>query len=214
MDDIFGDFQHEYVTQSDIRMTLREYLELCKTDKGAYASAPERMIAAIGEPTLVDTSKDMRLGRIFLNRTIKTYSTFAGFYGMEEAIQRVVSYFQHAAQGLEERKQILYLLGPVGGGKSSLAERLKSLMEMRPIYVLSTDDEISPIFESPLGLFNPLTRGERLERDYRIPSKRLTGIMSPWASKRLAEFKGDISHFRVTRTMPVCGIMPMFSVPA
>ncbi len=202
MDDIFGDFQHEYVTQSDIRMTLREYLELCKTDKGAYASAPERMIAAIGEPTLVDTSKDMRLGRIFLNRTIKTYSTFAGFYGMEEAIQRVVSYFQHAAQGLEERKQILYLLGPVGGGKSSLAERLKSLMEMRPIYVLSTDDEISPIFESPLGLFNPLTRGERLERDYRIPSKRLTGIMSPWASKRLAEFKGDISHFRVTRMMP------------
>ena len=49
---------------------------------------------------------------------------------MEDTIQRVVSYFQHAAQGLEERKQILYLLGPVGGGKSSLAERLKALMEI------------------------------------------------------------------------------------
>jgi branched-chain amino acid transport system ATP-binding protein len=33
---------------------------------------------------------------------------------MEDTIQRVVSFFQHAAQGLEERKQILYLLGPVG----------------------------------------------------------------------------------------------------
>ncbi|MBF0334007.1 MAG: substrate-binding domain-containing protein, partial [Alphaproteobacteria bacterium] len=38
-------------------------------------------------------------------------------------------FFRHAAQGLEERKQIIYLLGPVGGGKSSLAERLKTLME-------------------------------------------------------------------------------------
>ena len=44
--------------------------------------------------------------------------------------------FRHAAQGLEERKQILYLLGPVGGGKSSLAERLKELMQQHPIYVL------------------------------------------------------------------------------
>ena len=55
---------------------------------------------------------------------------------MEDTIERIVSYFQHAAQGLEERKQILYLLGPVGGGKSSLAERLKALMETQPIYVL------------------------------------------------------------------------------
>jgi predicted Ser/Thr protein kinase len=30
----------------------------------------------------------------------------------------MVSYIRHAAQGLEEKKQILYLLGPVGGGKS------------------------------------------------------------------------------------------------
>ena len=53
---------------------------------------------------------------------------FAGFYGMEDTIERLVGFFRHAAQGLEERKQILYLLGPVGGGKSSLAERIKALM--------------------------------------------------------------------------------------
>ena len=94
-----------------------------------YASAPERMLAAIGEPKLVDTSKDARLGRIFMNRTIRVYPAFAEFYGMEETIERIVGFFRHAAQGLEERKQILYLLGPVGGGKSSLAERLKALME-------------------------------------------------------------------------------------
>jgi len=31
---------------------------------------------------------------------------------MEETIERIVSFFRHAAQGLEERKQILYLLVP------------------------------------------------------------------------------------------------------
>ena len=77
----------------------------------------------------MDTAKDPRLGRIFMNRTIKVYPAFNDFYGMEETIERIVGFFRHAAQGLEERKQILYLLGPVGGGKSSLAERLKSLME-------------------------------------------------------------------------------------
>ena len=104
---------------------------------------------------MVDTSADERLGRIFLNRTIKIYPAFADFYGMEDTIERIVGYFRYAAQGLEERKQILYLLGPVGGGKSSLAERLKQLMEHRPIYTLKAGNQISPIFESPLGLFHP-----------------------------------------------------------
>jgi predicted Ser/Thr protein kinase len=61
---------------------------------------------------------------------------FEEFYGMEDAIQQIVSYFCHAAQGLEEKKQILYLLGPVGGGKSSLAERLKALMQEVPFYAI------------------------------------------------------------------------------
>ncbi len=94
----------------------------------------------------------------------------AGFFGMEDTIQRVVSYFQHAAQGLEERKQILYLLGPVGGGKSSLAERLKALMETQPIYVLAAGDELSPVFESPLGLFRPDAMGARAREPLRHPA--------------------------------------------
>src|SRR3546814_2110627 len=83
-----------------------------------------------------------------MNRTIRRYKSFTNFYGMEGTIEHIVSFLRHASQGLEERKQILYLLGPVGGGKSSLAERLKALMEVHPIYVLKAGDEISPIFES------------------------------------------------------------------
>ena len=104
---------------------------------------------------MVDTSLDGRLGRIFMNRTIKVYPEFADFFGMEETIERIVGFFRHAAQGLEERKQILYLLGPVGGGKSSLAERLKQLMEKEPVYVLKAGKEVSPVFESPLGPVRP-----------------------------------------------------------
>ena len=66
------------------------------------ATAAERMITAIGNPVNVDTSKDSRLGHIFLNRTIKVYPSMAGFFGMEDTIQRVVSYFQHRHQRFEE----------------------------------------------------------------------------------------------------------------
>ncbi len=144
-------------------MSLADYLSACRDDPACYASPAERMLRAIGEPELVDTSRDPRLGRLFLNRTIRRYPAFAEFHGMEETIERIVGFFRHAAQGLEERKQVLYLLGPVGGGKSSLGERLKALMEHEPIYVLKAGNELSPVFESPLGLFDPDTMAEPLQ---------------------------------------------------
>ena len=202
MDDLFENYAGRYNRQREQEMSLREYLELCKREPLAYATAAERLLDAIGEPKIIDTSKDARLGRIFSNRTLRTYPAFAEFYGMEETIERIVSYFRHSAQGLEERKQILYLLGPVGGGKSSLAERLKLLMEHHPIYVLKAGDQLSPVFESPLSLFDPETMGAQLEERYNIPRRRLSGLMSPWCLKRLDEFGGDITQFRVVKMMP------------
>ncbi len=199
---VFQAFTDEYHRQAAKELSLQDYLQGCREDPMMYASAAERMIAAIGEEEVIDTSTDPRLGRIFLNRTIKRYPAFKDFYGMEQTIERIVGYFRYAAQGLEERKQILYLLGPVGGGKSSLAERLKTLMEAYPVYVLKAGDEISPIFESPLGLFDADRFGELLEDKYGIAPRRLTGLMSPWAVKRLDEFEGDLSRFTVLKMMP------------
>ena len=125
----------------EVEMSLADYLDACRDDPSCYASPAERMLRAIGEPEIVDTSRDPRLGRIFLNRTLRTYPAFSEFHGMEETIERIVGFFRHAAQGLEERKQVLYLLGPVGGGKSSLGERLKALMEHEPIYVLKAGQD-------------------------------------------------------------------------
>jgi len=201
-DSVFDVFARSYEARRETEMSVAEYLEACRGDPLLYANAAERLLAAMGEPEVIDTAKDARLGRIFLNRTIRTYPAFTGFYGMEETIERIVAFFRHAAQGLEERKQILYLLGPVGGGKSSLAERLKSLMEVNPIYVLKAGNELSPVFESPLNLFDPETMGPILEQQYGIPQRRLSGLMSPWCLKRLEEFGGDISRFRVVKIQP------------
>ena len=202
-ENIFDLYAQAYESQKQHRLSLKEYLEGCRADPAMYASTAERMISAIGEPEFVDSAKDARLGRIFMNRTLKVYPAFKDFYGLEETIERIVGFFRHAAQGLEEKKQILYLLGPVGGGKSSLAERLKDLMEKRPIYVLATNDGVSPIFESPLGLFDPVSMGPALEERYGIPQRLLLGSMSPWAVKRLDEFGGDISKFSVVKLLPV-----------
>ncbi|HZH28480.1 MAG TPA: PrkA family serine protein kinase [Azospirillaceae bacterium] len=195
-------YRQRFEDRREAEMSLGDYLDGCRSDPTMYASAAERMLAAIGEPEVVDTSRDSRLGRIFMNRTIKVYPAFNDFYGMEETIERIVGFFRHAAQGLEERKQILYLLGPVGGGKSSLAERLKTLMEKQPVYVLKAGKEMSPVFESPLGLFDPLEMGALLEKEYKIPRRALTGLMSPWAAKRLEEFRGDINRFTVCKVYP------------
>ncbi|SJL82887.1 PrkA family serine protein kinase [Vibrio palustris] len=199
---IFDHFQARYEAAKDEELSIQEFLAQCKDDKSAYANAAERLLLAIGEPEMVDTSKHPRLSRIFSNRVIARYEPFKEFYGMEEAIEQIVSYLRHAAQGLEERKQILYLLGPVGGGKSSLAEKLKALMQQQPIYVLSANGQRSPVNDHPFCLFNVNEDGELLKQDYGIEKRYLRSIMSPWAAKRLHEFGGDITKFKVVKVRP------------
>lgn len=180
-------------------MSLEEYLNLCKADPTVYASPAARMLKAIGEPTKIDTKNDQRLSKIFGNKVIKIYPAFKEFYGMEETIENIVSYFTHSAQGLEESKQVLYLLGPVGGGKSSLAERLAELIENVPTYVI-TD---SPVFESPLNLFTPKHKyAQQLYDEYGIPESALRTVPSPWALEKLREFKGDVTKFKVSKLYP------------
>ncbi|MAF17426.1 MAG: PrkA family serine protein kinase [Marinomonas sp.] len=195
---IFDHVQSRFDAQKEEEMSLDEYLTLCKDSPAAYASAPERLLMAIGEPEIIDTSKDSRSSRIFSNKLIKRYPTFEHFYGMEDSIEKIVAFLTHAAQGLEESKQVLYLLGPVGGGKSSLAEKLKELMQSVPFYAIKG----SPVFESPLSLFDVNEDGDILAEEYGIPKRYLKGVMSPWAAKRLKEYNGDIQQFRVVKVYP------------
>ena len=96
---LFNQYMDRYRRVED-EYSLEEFLDICKDDRMAYASAAERMLAAIGEPEMLDTRLDPRMSRLFSNKVMKIYPAFKDFYGMEETIEQIVSYFRHAAQGL------------------------------------------------------------------------------------------------------------------
>jgi serine protein kinase len=202
--ELLSAYRDSFVRAQEEEMSIEDFLAHCKGDRMVYASAHECILEAIGKPRLVSTADDPRMSRIFQNRVIQSWDTFAEFHGMEDTLMQLYAYFLHAAQGLEERKQVLYLLGPVGGGKSSLAEKIKKLCEQFPIYALkdTVGNRISPLLESPLALFDRDKFGPMLEDRFGIPRRALTGIASPWALKRLREYKGDLSKFSVVRVMP------------
>ena len=54
---IFNRYLTRYAESKEEECSLQEYLELCKQDPTAYATAAERMLMAIGEPELVDTRR-------------------------------------------------------------------------------------------------------------------------------------------------------------
>ncbi|GMA82474.1 PrkA family serine protein kinase [Shewanella glacialipiscicola] len=199
---IFEHYQKRYEKKLDEEYSLQEFLDICKADRSAYMSASERLLLAIGAAEVIDTAKNSTLSRIFSNRLISRYPAFKDFFGMEDAIEQIVAYLKHSAQGLEESKQILYLLGPVGGGKSSLAEKLKALMQKIPIYILSANGVRSPVNDHPFSLFDLEEDGQLLKDEFNIPNRYLKTIMSPWAVKRLHEFGGDIAKFRVVKVFP------------
>ena len=100
MSTLFDQYARTYEQRRETLMSLSQFLENCREDPILYAGPHERLLAAIGEPEMVDTSTDSRLGRIFQNRTIRTYKAFPDFYGMEETVERIVAFLRQAAQGL------------------------------------------------------------------------------------------------------------------
>jgi len=174
-------------------ISLEEYLELCKTDKLAYATASERLLDAIGAPNLVDTKNDERLARIFSNEVIQVFESFKDIYGLELPVKDLVSFVKHAAQGLEEKKQILYLLGPVGSSKSTIVRLLKHLMALRPFYAI----EGSPVLDNPLSLFTAEDAAM-----LGIPARYLNVLPSPWLTQKVKSVDGDISQLKVVKLFP------------
>ena len=76
---IFSHYQTRYESLQEEEYSLQEYLDLCRTRPGVYATAAERMLDAIGAPELIDTSRDTRLSRLFSNKIIRSYPAFHGF---------------------------------------------------------------------------------------------------------------------------------------
>ncbi len=90
-------------------------------------------------------------------------------FGLEKPLQQIVEYFSSAAQRLEVRKRILLLMGPVGGGKSTIVNMIKRGLER---YTRTDDGALygikgCPMHEEPLHLIPEPLRPE-IEREYGI----------------------------------------------
>ncbi len=101
---------------------------------------------------------------------VLSYNFFSGeLFGIEEPIARIVEYFKSAAQRLEVRKRILLLMGPVGGGKSTIVNMLKrgledwTRREGGAVYAIKD----CPMHEEPLHLIPHQLRAE-VEKLYGI----------------------------------------------
>ena len=134
------------------RGSFLDYLELVKEHPKLTELSHARifdMIMRSGSGEILDT-EDEHTRRLYKGHSLKTYPFFnEEFFGIDETIERIVRYFHAASLKGEESRQVLYLMGPVGSGKSSLVEKLKhGLEELPPFYAI----EGCPMHEEPLHL--------------------------------------------------------------
>ncbi|RIK35345.1 MAG: protein prkA, partial [Chloroflexi bacterium] len=132
-------------------------------------------------------------------RGVANYRFFAeDVFGIERSLAQVVEYFHSAAQRMEVRKRILLLMGPVGGGKSTIVSLLKRGLEQ---YTRTEDGAVyaiggCPMHEEPLHLIPEPLRPE-IEREYGI---YIEGDLCPACRWRLEnEFGGRAEDMPVRR---------------
>jgi serine protein kinase len=165
------------------RGTFLEYLDCVREDasitKLAHARVHE-MVMSAGARDILE-SDDPRVKRLFKDEPVRVYSFFADeFFGIERTVAQIVRYFHSAALKGEESRQVLYLMGPVGSGKSSLVERLqRGLEELGPVYAI----EGCPMQEEPLHL---LPRHLRREFE-KMLGVHIEGDLCPVCRYRLKE---------------------------
>ncbi len=90
-------------------------------------------------------------------------------FGVEKPLEQLVDYFASAARRLEVRKRILLLMGPVGGGKSTIVTMLKRGLEAYSRTEAGAAYAIKgcPMHEEPLHLLPEELRAE-LMRDHGV----------------------------------------------
>lgn len=171
-----------------------DYLNIVRERPEITILAHQRMYELITRMgvDVVNTEENPRLRRIYGNDTLRKYKFFTeDFFGIDKTIMKIVRYFHSAAMAGEESRQVLYLVGPVGAGKSSLMEALKKALESsEPIYALKG----CPMREEPLHLVPKHLRKEFED----ILNIRIEGDLCPICRYRLRnEYNGEYEKFPV-----------------
>ena len=166
-----------------------EYYELCRLRSTVARLSHARVFDMISAAARGAPSEDEPPHRAFFNREL---------FGLQKTIDQLHDYFSSAAKRLEVRKRILLLMGPVGGGKSTIVSMLK-----RGLEAYSRTDEGAvyaiagcPMHEDPLHLVPHELRREVLRRD----GLYIEGDLCPLCRWRLLhEWGGDIAQVAVER---------------
>lgn len=112
--------------------TLMDYLDILKKNPEACKLAHKRLYDIIMKDgvEIISPEENIRVKKVYGNETIKSYNFFnKDFFGIDKTLMKLVNYFYSASMKGEEARQVLYLVGPVGSGKSSIVETLKKALE-------------------------------------------------------------------------------------
>jgi serine protein kinase len=173
------------------------YLKELQTNPEVVKLAAKRLVDSIesfGVERMEDS--DPRCRKLFDGDKLKTYKYFKDdFYGHERVIAKLMRFLKSASLKGEESRQVLLLMGPVGSGKSALADAVKKALEKAadPVYHLDG----CPIREEPLHLLPRSLRGE-FEK---LLGVHIEGDLCPVCRYRLMnEFNGEYEKFPVVRS--------------
>src|SRR5258708_18149499 len=142
------------------------------------------MMISVGMRNLQDTD-DPRSKRLYKDEPVKVFNFFADeFFGIERTVSQIVRFFHTASGKGEERRQVLYLMGPVGSGKSSLVERVqRGLEQLSPVYAI----EGCPMNEEPMHLIP-----RHLRREFeKMLGVHIEGDLCPVCRYRLKQDYGQ-----------------------
>src|SRR5881397_2099134 len=169
------------------RGTFLEYLELVREDPTVPKLSHARVYDVIIKPGAHEIleADDPRVKRLFKDEPVRVYAFFSDeFFGIEKTISQIVRYFHAASLKGEESRQVLYLMGPVGSGKSSLVEKMqRGLENIEPFYAIDG----CPMFEEPLHL---IPRHLRKEFE-KMLGVHVEGDLCPVCRFRLKEEFGE-----------------------
>ncbi|ELC8441198.1 PrkA family serine protein kinase [Clostridium perfringens] len=175
--------------------TFIDYLEIVKANPDIAKLSHKRVYDLIVDKgfEILRPEENTKIKKIYGNEKIKKYNFFKeDFYGIDTVIMKMMNYFHSASMKGEEARQVLYLVGPVGAGKSSLVEAIKKSLESAPpIYVLDG----CPMHEEPLHLIPKHLRKEFED----MLGVKIEGDLCPVCKYRLLnEFGGEYEKFPVS----------------
>jgi len=175
--------------------TLADYLLLVESDDSLAHLAHRRLYDSIAEKGITRLDKaDARCSKLFAGEELRTYDYFQDkFFGMERPLAKIMRYLRSASLQGEESRQVLFLLGPVGAGKSALMEHIKSVLEFERHFHIDG----CPMRENPLHLI-PRSLRDQFKETYGI---KIEGDLCPICRHRLLdEFNGDYMSMGITES--------------